>query len=95
MNETLVVYGYSSNVTSGPTMADIAQLLVAHAQTILPDMVTSGDVTDVTSCYVTDVTFGHVTSGSTTAQHHRKYDLSCAHILLTGLANYDHWLGNF
>jgi hypothetical protein len=33
--------------------------------------------------HVTDVTSGHVTSGSTTAQHHRKYDLSCTHILLT------------
>ena len=47
----------------------------AHAQNIFPNRVTSGHVTDVTS--------GHVTSGSTTAQHHRKCDLSCAHILLS------------
>jgi hypothetical protein len=39
----------------GPTRADIAQLPVTHAQNILPDNVTSG--------HVTDVTFGHVTSG--------------------------------
>ena len=50
----------SSHVTlslpaKGPTRADIAQLPVAHAQNILPDSVTSG--------HVTDVTFGHVTSG--------------------------------
>ena len=31
--------------------------------------------------YVTDATSGHATSGST-SQHLRKYDLSCAHILL-------------
>ena len=49
-------------VTSGqkaPTRADIAQLPVAHAQNILPDMVTSGHVTNVTSGHVTS---GHVTS---------------------------------
>jgi hypothetical protein len=48
---------------------------------------TSGHVTGVTSGHVTDitsgqVTSGHVTSSSTTAQHHRKCDLICAHILL-------------
>ena len=47
----------------------------------------TGHVTDVTSGHVTDntsghVTSGHVTSSSTTSQHHRKCDLSCAHILL-------------
>jgi hypothetical protein len=38
----------------------MAQLPVAHAQNILPGMVTSGHVTDVTSGHVTS---GHVTSG--------------------------------
>ena len=33
----------------GPTRADIAQFPVAHAHNILPDMVFSGHVTDVTS----------------------------------------------
>jgi hypothetical protein len=50
-------------VTSGqkaPTRADIVQLPVAHAQNILPDMVTSGHVTNVSSGHVTS---GHVTSG--------------------------------
>jgi hypothetical protein len=41
--------------------------------------VTSGHVTVVTSGQVTS---GHVTSSSTTAKHHRKCDLICAHILL-------------
>ena len=52
----------------------------------------TGHVTYVTSGHVTDVTSGHmtdVTSGSTTAQHHRKYDLSCPHILLTGVSTND------
>ena len=49
--------------------------------------VTSGHLTNVTSGHVTNVTSGHVTSGhvtsgSTTAQLHRKYGPSCAHILL-------------
>ena len=35
--------------SKGPTRADMAQLPVAHAQNILPDRVTSGHVTDVTS----------------------------------------------
>jgi len=39
--------------------ADMAHLPVAHAHNILPNRVTSGHVTDVTS--------GHVTSGSTTS----------------------------
>ena len=60
-----------------PTRENIAQLPVAHAQNILPDMVISGHVTDVTSGHVTDFT-----SGSTTSQHHLKCDLSCTHILL-------------
>ena len=96
-------FGHVTDVTSGQkalTRIDMAQLPVAHAQNILPDRVTSCRVTAVTSGHVTTVTYGHVTSGhvtsgSTTAQHHRKYDLCCAHILLTGLAVYDHWLGNF
>jgi hypothetical protein len=33
----------------GPTRADIVQLPVAHAQNILPDMASSGHVTEVTS----------------------------------------------
>jgi hypothetical protein len=41
--------------SKGPTRADMGQLPVAHTQNILPDRVTSGHVTDVTS--------GHVTSG--------------------------------
>ena len=58
-----------SDVTSGhfrskcPTRAGIAQLPVAHAQNILPDMASSGDVIDVSSGHVTS---SHVTSGSTT-----------------------------
>jgi len=56
-----------------PTRADMVQLPVAHGQIILPVRVTSGRVTDVTS--------GHVTSGST-SQHLRKYDFVCIHILL-------------
>ena len=76
----------------------MAQLSVAHAQNILPDMVisghvtdvTSGHVTDVTSGHVTDFTSGHVTSGST-SQHLRKYDLSCTHILLTSLCDFWVW----
>jgi hypothetical protein len=89
--------GHLTDVISGQkalTRVDMAQLPVIHAQNILPDRVTSCHVTAVTSGHVTTVISGHVTSGSTTAQHHRKYDLSCAHILLTGLADYDHWLGN-
>jgi hypothetical protein len=46
-----------------PTRAAIVQLPVAHAQNILPNM----HVTGVTSGHVIDVTFGHVTSGSSTA----------------------------
>ena len=65
--------------SKGPTRADMAQLPVAHAENILPDMGTFGHVTDVTSGHVTS---GHVSFGSTTAQHHRNCDLSCAHILL-------------
>jgi hypothetical protein len=55
----------------------MAQLPVAHAENILPDMGTFGHVTDVTSGHVTSghVTSGHVSSGSTTAQHHRNCDL--------------------
>jgi hypothetical protein len=50
---------------SDVTGTDMAQLPVAHAQHILPDMATSGHVTDVTSGHVTSghVTSGHVTSG--------------------------------
>ena len=51
----------------GPTRADMAP--VAHAQNILP-------------VPVTDDTSGHITSGSSTASLHHKYDLSCPHILL-------------
>ena len=50
----------------------MAQLPVAHAHILLPDMVTSGHVTDVTSGHVTDVTSGHmtdVTSGHVTSGH--------------------------
>ena len=46
----------------------------------------TGHATDVTSGHVTDVISGHVTSGSTTSQHHLKYDLSCTHILLISLS---------
>jgi hypothetical protein len=60
----------------------MSQLPVAHAQNILPDRVTSGHVANVTFGHVTDVTSGHVTSGCSTASLHRKYDLSCPHILL-------------
>jgi len=58
-------------------MADIAKHPVAHAQNILPDRASSGHVTDVTS--------GHVTSGSSSSQLHLKYDFVRTHILLMGL----------
>ena len=57
--------GHVTNVTSGPTRADIAQLPVAHAQNILPNMNTFGHVTDVTSGHVTNVTSGRSTSNTT------------------------------
>ena len=56
----------------------MVQLPVAHGQIILPDRVTSGRVTDVTSGHVTSC---NVTSGST-SQHLRKYDFVRTHILL-------------
>jgi hypothetical protein len=58
------------NLTSLPDTSGqkvpIAQLPVVHAQNILPDMSSSG----------------HVTSGSTTTQHHHKWAFVRAHILL-------------
>ena len=60
----------------------MAQVPVAHEQNILPDRVTAGHVTDVTSVHVTYVTSGHVTSGSTTSQHHLKCGFVRTHILL-------------
>ena len=62
-----------------PTRANMAQLPVAHAHNILPDMATSGHMTDVTS--------GHVTSGRTTSQHHLKCGFVRAHILLINLVH--------
>ena len=63
----------------------MAQLPVAHVHSILPDMVTSGHVTDATSGHVTS---GHMTSGSTTSQHHLKCDFVLTHILLMLLIYY-------
>ena len=47
----------------------------------LPDRASPGHVTDVTSAHVTDVTAGHA-YWSDPPHDPRKYDLSCAHILL-------------
>jgi hypothetical protein len=69
-------------VTSGQkdlTRADMAQLPVVHAQNILQDR--ARDLCHFR--HVTNVTSGHVTSGSTPSQHPLKYDLSCTPILLT------------
>ena len=63
--------------SKGPTRADMAQLPVADAQNILPYTVISGHVTDVTS--------GHITSGSTPSQHLLKCDFVRPHILLMAL----------
>ena len=43
---------FVSSGEKGPTRADIAPLPVAHAQNILPNRITSGHVTDVTSNHV-------------------------------------------
>ena len=56
----------------------MAQLPVAHAHYILPDIVTPGHVTDVTS--------GHVTSGCSSLLP-LKYDFVRAHILLVLMQN--------
>jgi hypothetical protein len=74
----IINFVYYSAFLPSSIRAQLKPHLKGCCEVVLPEVTW----TEVTSVTWPEMTSGHVTSGSTTSQHHLKCGLSCAHILL-------------